>query len=154
MIDNSVDYVHTFKMADADNDGDLDIVFAEMQQSKRKRVGMYVNQGNGTSWRLQVLANTGAHNIRTGDIGNDGDVDIVGAKWGSENQTSPVVAWENQTSDRKWPLKKWSYIQADDSRTRHPDMSRGDGWWFGHGRSDRRWFPGYRFWEMVLSKPG
>jgi len=149
VIDNSVDFVHTFKMSDVDNDGDLDIVFAEMQQSKRKRVGIYVNQGNGTSWRLQVLANTGAHNIRVGDIGNDGDIDIVGANWGLENQPSPVELWENQTSDRKLPLNKWTYIQVDDSRTRRPDKSQGDGWWFGLAMGD---LTGDGFQDIVSGK--
>lgn len=135
-IDDSVDFVHTLKLADTDNDGDLDIVFAEMQQSKRKRVGIYANQKNGTSWQLQVLANTGAHNVRVGDIGNDGDIDILGANFGLKDQPSPLELWENQASDRKWSLEKWTYIEADDSRSRHPDKKRGDGWWFGLAMGD------------------
>ncbi len=91
MIDTSVDYAHTFKTADINGDGQLDVVFAEMQQSSRKRVGFYLNGGGGLSWQLQVLATTGSHNIRVADFGNDGDIDIVGANW----QGSPIEWWQN-----------------------------------------------------------
>ena len=90
-IASPVDYVHTFKLADIDGDGQLDIVFAEMQQSTRKRVGFFRNGGQGASWTLQVLAETGSHNVRVGDIGADGDLDVLGANW----QGAPVELWEN-----------------------------------------------------------
>ena len=83
--------MHTFKLADMDGDGQLDIVFAEMQQSTRKRVGFFRNGGSGASWTLQVLSEAGSHNIRVGDLGADGDLDIVGANW----QGAPVELWEN-----------------------------------------------------------
>src|SRR5262249_25644587 len=35
----AADYVHTFKVADIDEDGQPDVVFAEMHQSAQKRVG-------------------------------------------------------------------------------------------------------------------
>jgi hypothetical protein len=90
-IDGSVDYVHTFKTADINKDGNLDIVFAEMAQSSRKRVGFYLDSGDHLNWTLQVVATNGSHNIRVADIGNDGDTDIVGANW----QGPPVEFWEN-----------------------------------------------------------
>ena len=46
------------------NDGKPDVVFAEMQDSVQKRVGFFLNQGQGKSWKLQVVATTGSHNIR------------------------------------------------------------------------------------------
>ena len=94
VIDASVDFVHTFKTADIDNDGSLDVVFAEMAQSTRKRVGFYLNGGNSLGWTLQVLSTSGSHNIRVIDIGNDGDIDVIGANW----QGPPVEMWENLTS--------------------------------------------------------
>ena len=88
-----VDYVHTFKLADIDGDGSLDIVFAEMAQSAQKRVGFFRNQGGGLGWTLQVLSTNGSHNVRATDVGADGDLDIVGANW----QGPPVELWENRT---------------------------------------------------------
>jgi len=83
--------VHTFKAADIDGDGQQDLVFAEMAQSAGKRVGFFRNLGGGLGWTLQVLGANGSHNIRVADIGNDGDLDVVGANW----QGAPVELWEN-----------------------------------------------------------
>jgi hypothetical protein len=91
-IADPVDYVHTFKLADVDGDGELDIVFAEMAQSTGKRIGFFRNHGGGQGWTLQVLAETGSHNVRAADIGADGDVDIIGANWQPD---SPVELFEN-----------------------------------------------------------
>jgi hypothetical protein len=90
-IADPVDYVHTFKAADIDGDGQQDLVFAEMAQSAGKRVGFFRNLGGGLGWTLQVLGANGSHNIRVADIGNDGDLDVVGANW----QGAPVELWEN-----------------------------------------------------------
>jgi FG-GAP-like repeat len=79
-IDN-VEDVHRHFLIDADRDGDLDIVFAEMHQSGSRRVGIYWNQGAASSFDLQVLATTGSHNIAVGDFDRDGDIDILGANW-------------------------------------------------------------------------
>ncbi len=92
VIDNSVDFVHTFKVADINNDGQPDVVFAEQQQSNQQRVGFFLNGGDGVSWTLQVLATTGSHNIRVADMYGDGDFDIVGANW----QGPPVEMWRNE----------------------------------------------------------
>jgi|GEM_PF-1015829 len=94
-IDTVAD-VHRFHLVDINNDGLLDIAFAEMHQSATKRVGVYYNNGGGASWTLQVLATTGSHNIAVGDVGSDGDIDIVGANW---NTSSPdggsLNLWRN-----------------------------------------------------------
>ncbi|HEX2484668.1 MAG TPA: VCBS repeat-containing protein [Myxococcota bacterium] len=91
-IASPVDYVHTFKLADVDGDGSLDVVFAEMAQSAQKRVGFFRNGGGGLSWTLQVLSTDGSHNVRVADVGADGDLDIVGANW---QQGSVVELFEN-----------------------------------------------------------
>ena len=93
LIDSDVSHIHTFKTADMDNDGNLDIVTAEMHQSARKRVVIYFNGGNSLTWTYQIVATTGSHNIRIADIGNDSDIDIVGANWGDSYH--PVEMWEN-----------------------------------------------------------
>jgi VCBS repeat protein len=91
VIDPSVDFVHTFQVVDVNKDGRLDIVFGEMAQSERKRVGYFINPGGTGPWPMTVISTAGTHNIRVGDVNNDGNVDIVGANW----QAPPMTAWIN-----------------------------------------------------------
>ncbi|MFN7998791.1 MAG: VCBS repeat-containing protein [Bryobacteraceae bacterium] len=103
LIQDHVDYVHTFKVADINNDGSPDVVIAEMQDSVKKRVGFFLNLGKGASWQLQVVANTGSHNIRIADVDHDGDVDIIGANWDTKNDPrhAPLEMWRNLLNDRR-----------------------------------------------------
>ena len=124
VIEPSVDYVHGILVADFDNDGDPDVAFSEMQQSARRRVGIYWNPGGGASWSLQVLATTGSHNIRMGDIDRDGDIDIVGANY---KDTSPVELWRNMKENRPTlPLDRWFYIQLAGNHTPTFGLDFGD----------------------------
>ena len=68
-----VSYVHqgSLQVQDFNADGQLDIAFAEQEQSPTKRVGLFVNQGAGSSWSLQLLAASGGHNIKAGVVGTD-----------------------------------------------------------------------------------
>jgi hypothetical protein len=98
VVDRTVSYFHTFKAADMDKDGDLDLATAEMHQSTDPdEVSIYRNNGNGLSWTQQVVATTGSHNLRIGDIDRDGDIDIMGANWrDSDSSDSAVVRiWRN-----------------------------------------------------------
>lgn len=103
MVADHVDYAHTFKVADINNDGMPDIVFAEMQDSAKKRVGFFLNQGKGKSWKLQVVARTGSHNIRVADIDWDGDIDIIGANYdtNADPNHAPLEMWRNLLMDRR-----------------------------------------------------
>ena len=103
LIQDHVDYVHTFKVADINLDGMPDVVFAEMQNSAQKRVGFFLNQGRGESWKLEVVATTGSHNIRVVDIDHDGDYDIVGANYDSEHDPhgAPLEMWRNLLIDHR-----------------------------------------------------
>jgi hypothetical protein len=103
LIQDHVDYVHTFKVADINLDGKPDVVFAEMQETAQKRVGFFLNLGKGESWKLQVVANTGSHNIRVADVDHDGDIDIIGANWNSETDPhgAPLEMWRNLLNDRR-----------------------------------------------------
>jgi hypothetical protein len=142
-IDPSVTYLHTFKAADMDHDGDLDLVTAEMHQSANPdEVSIYFNDGQGIAWSQQVVAETGSHNLRVGDIGNDGDLDIFGANWNDAAPNSAVVElWENQTSPlalgswRRHILETslpWNavFVDAGDlDGNGLPDLAVG-GWWY------------------------
>lgn len=43
----NVEDIHRFHLKDVNNDGSLDVVFAEMHQSSTDRVGIFYNNGNG-----------------------------------------------------------------------------------------------------------
>jgi len=92
VVDDDVDFAHGLVIADMSGDGEPDIVVAEMHQSERKRVMVYLNEGNAVKWRRHVMAETGSHNICVADFGNTGALDIVGANWSGDYQ--PVEMWK------------------------------------------------------------
>lgn len=101
VIDSDISYIHTFKVADMDLDGDTDVVTAEMHQSEKRRVTVYRNQGDAQGWEAQVIATTGSHNIRLTDIDDDGDMDIVGANWNNDSPTNGAIElWRNNIRTR------------------------------------------------------
>lgn len=90
--------VHRIRVVDFDQDGELDIAFAEMHQSPLDRVGVLHNDGDGTGFSLELLSTQGSHNIAVADADADGDLDILGANW--DIAASPDGArlnlWRNQ----------------------------------------------------------
>ncbi len=94
-----VEDAHRHHIVDFNQDGELDIVFAEMYQSDTDRVGVYYNQGNGDSWVLDILETHGGHNLAVGDIDNDGDIDFIGSNWRLQGPASgDLFLWRNQTN--------------------------------------------------------
>ncbi len=92
VIDDSVDFAHTLAVCDLDGDGQLDVVTAEMHQSPRKRVMVYLNRSDASDWTRQIVATTGSHNLCVADTRGDGRPSLVGANWSGEYQ--PVELWE------------------------------------------------------------
>ncbi len=139
IIDATISYAHTFKTADMDLDGDLDVVTAEMHQSATDEVSVYYNQGDGLSWSQQIVATTGSHNIRLADIGNDGDIDIVGANWHGDtplemwqnelNPKLPLNSWQRHVIDAERPWRGLLITSADMDGDNQKDIVTG-GWWY------------------------
>jgi hypothetical protein len=146
LVDTNVFRAHTFKAGDMDNDGDIDLVIGEMYQSDTRRVMVYYNNGNATEWDRQVLSTNGIHNLRIGDIGGDGDLDIFGVNWKNTQNGSPVEAWINtldpsggsdgESGSEKSSLDKWTYINVDNNRNTGKAFGLGLGDATGDGMSD------------------
>jgi len=118
VIAEEVSHLHTFKTADIDRDGNLDLVTAEMEQTPKGRVTIHYNLGRGLKWGHQEIAHTGSHNLRLADIGNDGDIDIIGANHGNSGGATPIEYWENLKSkpSAKLALNRWQRHVIDDKR--------------------------------------
>ena len=104
VIDPDVEFIHTFKVADMNNDGHPDVVTAEMLGSgyhpevhSRGEVSVYLNEGGSLHWKHEVVATTGGHNLRVADINHDGAIDILSSNWegGGKFPYHPLEMWLN-----------------------------------------------------------
>lgn len=147
----SLDFVHSLETADFDLDGDVDILAAEMHQSSDPDlVVMYRNDGDGTGWKAQVIAETGSHNMVVADLDADGDVDLLGAN----HSQPPLEIWRNDLDPfsrlaiDRWrrhviePDLPWRAVFVQTARIDDdllPDVVTG-GWWFRNpGAADGTW---------------
>ena len=95
-----VDYCHSLKAADFDGDGDVDLLAAEMPRytPQDAPVVIFFNRNKGLKWEEEVLARTGSYSAQIGDIGNDGDPDIIGLR---NFDRPPIEIWENLRVNRE-----------------------------------------------------
>ncbi len=132
------DFCQTLDTGDIDNDGDLDILAAKFERDHGNDdfrnappypIIVFYNEGEGLDWREQKLSDEGMYAGVLGDVGDDGDLDIVGPRsyW-----KGPIEVLENQQADDALPLDQWTYIQVDDSRGAYV-VPGGAGWWKAFG---------------------
>ena len=126
MIANVFDWCETLQVGDINGDGHLDAMAAKFERDHKNPeymnkppfpiVVFYNLQGDGSQWTSQKISETGVYAGTLGDIGSDGDLDIVGphSYW-----TGPVELWENKRCDQPLTLDQWHYIQVDDTRDKH-----------------------------------
>ncbi len=90
----NVSRMHGLAVADFNNDGHLDLhTSLRHDVSGDANVSVWLSDGSQPpSFEEQVLATSGSHYSKVGDIGGDGDSDIVGANWGDSD---PLELWEN-----------------------------------------------------------
>jgi hypothetical protein len=103
--DSTYSSLHSLRFADFDLDGDMDIFTAEMHMSgyikqvEPHKVTIFENVDIGTnSWHEHIIATTGSHNARVGDVNGDGYPDIIGSNWNNRLPDYPLQAdmWLNK----------------------------------------------------------
>ena len=82
---DQLDYCHTLLVGDLNRDGFTDVVSAKFERHdgvipSPYPVRIYYNSGNGLNWTIVEMSNLGMYQGRLADIGNDGDLDIVGSR--------------------------------------------------------------------------
>lgn len=88
----TVDFCHTLQAGDINLDGNIDIIAGGMEKSNNPEIVVFLNDVDSLSWDKYVIANTSIYSGKVADIGNDGDLDILGNRdWNKP----PLNLWEN-----------------------------------------------------------
>jgi hypothetical protein len=98
-------------------------------------VSLFYNAGgDGQTWIRDDLSDKGIYAGLLGDLGSDGDLDVIGPRsyW-----KGPIEIWRNKTSDNKLPLDDWTYIEVDNKRGKWGDWDEPKGLkYFGLSMAD------------------
>jgi hypothetical protein len=86
VISAAADAAHSVYAADLDNDGDMDVLSASLNDDT---IAWYRNDGSGFSSQLVIsTAADGAHSVYAADLDNDGDMDVLSASVNDDK-----IAW-------------------------------------------------------------
>jgi hypothetical protein len=109
-----VDYCHSLQAVDWDLDGDVDLLVGGMSQSQHRGLKLLLNTGGGTNWSEFVLQSEGSYSAETGDIDDDGDLDIVGIRnW----DAAPTYLYRNNAAGGP-SLDFWFHKQVSAAHVR------------------------------------
>ena len=99
-IKSNVSRMHGLSTVDFNNDGYLDIhtSIRHDHPGNQDHVSIWLSNGEPEpAFREQILAKTGSHFSKTGDVDQDGDVDIFGANWsGPVDHHADILLWRNE----------------------------------------------------------
>jgi hypothetical protein len=115
-VDPGVAWVHasSIQPADFDGDGDMDLCYAEQDQSSGRkdgepgrRLGIFFNlKGDGRTWNHVVLSRfpgdgAGGFNSKVGIIGHDRLPSVFTSLHGVFGDANPLVLWRNRGGNRE-----------------------------------------------------
>ncbi len=97
-IEAQFDFCQTLDVGDINKDGKEDVFAARFSRHDNAfpppfPIVVYYNTGKGAGWVRQELADSAMYHGILGDLGSDGDLDIVGVK---SYYTGPAEIWENR----------------------------------------------------------
>ena len=99
IIEDNITRMHGLGVSDFNLDGfpDIHTSVRHDKPGERHPVSIWISNGDDVpGFTKQVIANTGSHFSKIGDIDSDGDLDIFGANWSGENDLrADVILWRN-----------------------------------------------------------
>jgi hypothetical protein len=100
IIQANITHIHGLAVADFNNDGVLDIHTSTRHDhpGNQDNVSIWLSDGKPLPvFTEHVIATTGSHYSKIGDIDYDGDIDIIGANWSGFTDLRPdIFLWRNK----------------------------------------------------------
>ena len=103
VITNNFTLAKRLKVVDLDQDQDMDVLIASSNQNTIEPNMAWFENINNIFTRHVISTNfIGARTPDSGDLNNDGYIDVAGASRGSPTITNPITWWENDGSNNGW----------------------------------------------------